>query len=159
SPTVGSSSMYRRSFPPFPLSSRAILILCASPPESVGAACPSLMYPSPTSCSTFSFRPSDGTSKKKLIASFTVSAGMSSIFLFLYLPERTSLWNLFPPHSSHVTYTSARKCISISCTPAPSHVSHLPPATLNEKCDGVSPFDFASHVPAITFLISSYAFI
>ena len=38
-----------------------------------------------------------------------------------------------PPHVSHVTKMSGRKCISTRSTPSPWHASQRPPFTLNEK--------------------------
>ena len=52
SPVVGSSRMYISRSPPSDARCAAILIRCASPPESVVAGWPSRRYPRPISSST-----------------------------------------------------------------------------------------------------------
>src|SRR5712692_6954712 len=51
-----------------------------------------------------------------------------------------------PLHTSHVTYTSGRKCISILICPSPAQASHRPPLTLNENRPGRYPRTLASLV-------------
>src|ERR1017187_6660851 len=60
------------------------------------------------------------------------------MFLPLYLTSRIFAWYRVPLQSSQGNSTSARNCISTVTVPSPSHVLHLPPGTLNEKCPGVS---------------------
>ena len=55
-----------------------------------------------------------------------------------------SLLYLFPLQTSHLTYTGAKKCISIFFNPSPSQLSHLPPLTLNENLPGLKPLTLAS---------------
>src|SRR3990167_9669741 len=70
------------------------------------------------------------------------------MFLFLYFTVRVSFSKRFPRHTSHVTYTVGRKCISTAIVPLPSHVSHRPPFTLNENLPGPHPRRRASAVSA-----------
>src|SRR4030066_465750 len=69
---------------------------------------------------------------------------ISAIFLPLYLTSRVSLLYLFPLHTSHVTYMSGRKCISIFTIPSPAHASHLPPFTLKEYLPALYPLTLDS---------------
>ena len=78
-PVVGSSSIY--SVLPVPTfeSSVESFTRWASPPLSVVACCPSVMYPSPTSKRVLSFRSIPGISLKKSTASVTVISSTSAI--------------------------------------------------------------------------------
>src|SRR5436190_21512068 len=91
--------------------------------------------------------------------SSTLNSSTSKMLLFLYCTSSTSSLNFFPPHDSQVRCTSARNCISTTCSPSPLQVSHLPPSTLNEKCFGRKPRILLSGCFAYNSLISSYAFI
>src|SRR5262249_56111335 len=53
-----------------------------------------------------------------------------------------------PLQTSHGTYTSGRKCISILIVPSPEHASHRPPFTLNENRPGWYPRTLASRLEA-----------
>ena len=77
----------------------------------------------------------------------------SEIFLPLYFTVKVSLLYLFPLHTSHLTYTSGRKCISTFIIPSPSQASHLPPLTLKLNLPGLYPLALASWVPANSSLI------
>ena len=63
------------------LSSVAILIRCASPPESVVADWPSVRYPSPRSFSTSIFLPTTGSAAKNATPSSTDMFSTSSMVL------------------------------------------------------------------------------
>src|SRR6185312_605035 len=133
---------------PFPLPRNdASFTRCASPPESVSVDCPNLIYPKPTSlngCIFFAisaplisfFLAEDFSFPKNEIASSTLISSTSKILLSLYFTSSTSSLNLFPLQTSHIKCTSARNCISTTCSPSPLHASHLPPSTLKEKCLG-----------------------
>ena len=58
--------------------------------------------------------------------------------MFLPLNVMSSVSRLYraPLHTSHGTYTSGRKCISILIVPSPAHASQRPPFTLNENRPG-----------------------
>ena len=145
---MGSSKINKR-FPwPFPFPKKeASFTRCASPPESVSEDCPNLIYPKPTSLNgciflaisapliSFFF-PEVFSFPKKAMASSTLISNTSKIFLSLYFTSNTSCLNLFPPQTSQVKCTSAKNCISTTCSPSPLHASHLPPSTLKEKCLG-----------------------
>ena len=60
-------------------SSFVSLILCASPPESVVALCPSLIYPSPTEERTESLFLIEGILSKTTSASSTLKLSISAI--------------------------------------------------------------------------------
>jgi len=77
-----------------------------------------------------------GTFPKNCSASYTVMFRTSEMFLPLYVTESVSELYRLPLHSSHLTKTSERNCISICLTPSPSHAKHLPSGTLNENCPG-----------------------
>src|SRR3989344_7082246 len=66
------------------------------------------------------------------------------MLFFLYFTSSVSFINLFPLHTSHVTYTVGKKCISTATRPFPWHASHRPPLTLNEKRPGPHARAFAS---------------
>ena len=135
-PVVGSSKMKSVCPSNCAVKCAASFTRCASPPDNVVAGCPSLRYPSPTSSRILSFcatRFPSARLLKKSIASFTVIERMSSTFFPLYRISRASFLYRFPLQLSHVRYKSAMNCISIFWTPSPSHVSHRPPGTLNEK--------------------------
>ena len=68
----------------------------------------------------------------------------SAIVLPWNLTARTSALNLAPPQASQVIQTSGRKCISIRFWPAPSQVSHRPPAMLKLNRRDVYPRTLAS---------------
>ena len=53
------------------------------------------------------------------------------------LTSSTSFLKRFAPQASHGTNTLARNTISTRTWPAPSQVSHRPPATLKENVLGV----------------------
>ena len=96
-----------------------------------------------------------GTALKNSRASSTVISRTSYIFFPLYLTSRVSLLYRFPPHTSHGTYTSGRKFISILMIPSPQQFSHLPPFTLKLNLPFLYPFAFASVVAANKSLIIS----
>src|SRR3990167_10776516 len=73
---------------------------------------------------------------------------MSYMFFFLYLTSSVSLVKRLPLHTSHVTYTVGKKCISTAMVPLPSHVSQRPPFTLKENLPGPHPRRRASAVSA-----------
>ena len=106
------------------------------------------MYPSPTSRSVWSRSAIAGISLKNSFASSTVISSTSNTFFFLYFTLRVSLSNLFPSHTSHVTYTVGKKCISTAIIPRPSHDSQRPPFTLNENRFAFHPRRRASSVSA-----------
>src|SRR3989344_1763154 len=85
----------------------------------------------------------DGISPKNCSASSTVMHKMSYMFFFLYLTSSVSLVKRLPLHTSQVTYTVGKKCISTAIVPLPSQVSHRPPPrsclTLKEKRFGFHP--------------------
>jgi hypothetical protein len=58
-------------------------------------------------------------------------------------------------HTSHGTYTSGRKFISILMVPSPAHASHRPPLTLNENRPGWYPRTLASVVAAKSLRMAS----
>ena len=60
----------------------------------------------------------------------------SAMFLPLKVTSSVSRLYRAPPHTSHGTYTSGRKCISILMVPSPAQASQRPPRTLNEKRPG-----------------------
>ena len=60
----------------------------------------------------------------------------SAMFLPLYRTSRVSRLYRAPWHTSHGTYTSGRKFISIRIVPSPAQCSHRPPLTLNENRPG-----------------------
>ena len=130
SPVVGSSKIYNVFPVAFLDNSVANLTRCASPPDKVVEGCPNLIYPSPTSYKVWIFDFILGMFSKNFNASSTVISRTSLIVLPLYLTSSVSLLYLFPLHTSHGTYISGKKCISIFKTPSPEHASHLPPATL-----------------------------
>ena len=68
-----------------------------------------------------------------------VMASTSAMDRPLYCISRLSLLYRFPPHSSQVTYTSGRKCISILNRPSPLHASQRPPLTLKLNRPGPYP--------------------
>src|SRR3989344_4200419 len=68
------------------------------------------------------------------------------IFFFLYLTSRVSFSKRLPRHTSQVTYTVGRKCISTAIVPLPWQVSQRPPFTLNENRPGPHPRKRASTV-------------
>src|SRR3990167_6434853 len=70
------------------------------------------------------------------------------MFLFLYFTVRVSLSKRFPRHTSHLTYTVGKKCISTAISPFPSQASQRPPFTLNEKRFAFHPRARASGVAA-----------
>ena len=53
-----------------------------------------------------------------------------------------------PPQTSHSTWTSGRKLISMRCIPWPSQASQRPPAVLKEKRLAVNPRMRASVISA-----------
>src|SRR3989338_6698232 len=61
------------------------------------------------------------------------------MFLFLNLTSSVSFMNRFPLHTSQVTYTVGKKCISTATSPFPWHASQRPPFTLNENRPGPQP--------------------
>ena len=77
----------------------------------------------------------------------------SLIFLPLYVTANVSLLYLFPPQTSHFTYTSDKKCISILIVPSPEQFSHLPPGILKEKRPALYPLALASGRDAYSSLI------
>src|SRR5574344_2415577 len=89
------------------------------------------------------------------MASDTRMSNTSAIFLPLNLTRKVSLLYLVPWHTSHGTYISGKKCISIFLTPSPQQASHLPPLTLNENLPLSYPFIFDSFISANKSLISS----
>lgn len=92
---------------------------------------------------------------KNSSASSTVISSTSDIVFPLYFTSKVSLLYLFPWHTSHGTYTSDKKCISIFNIPSPLQASHLPPATLKLNLPLSYPRIFASFVPANMSLIKS----
>src|SRR5204862_3183588 len=100
-----------------------------------------------------------GSVIKKSIASSTLISKTSKILLSLYFTSNTSSLNLFPPQLSQVKCTSARNCISTTCSPSPLQVSQRPPSTLKEKCLGSKPRILLKGCLEYRSLISSYAFI
>jgi len=147
-PVVGSSSIYNVFPVAFLDSSVASFTLCASPPESVVEGCPSFMYPSPTSASVWIFCLILGTFAKNSNASSTVISSTSDMLFPLYFTSNVSWLYLLPLHTSHGTYISGRKCISILRTPSPWQASHLPPGTLKLNLPFWYPLIFASFVVA-----------
>jgi hypothetical protein len=154
SPVVGSSSIYRV-VPVDRLDrSNASLIRWDSPPDRVGADCPSVIYPSPTSDSTCTIRSIRGNAAKNIHASSIVIARTSAIFFHLNCTESVSLLYRVPRHDSHWTYTSGKKCISIFFIPSHSHISHRHPRVLNENLPGPNPLFPASTEAANTSRIN-----
>ena len=73
-------------------------------------------------------------------ASPTLMSRTSDIDRPLYFTSRVSRLYRFPLHTSHVTYTSGRKCISILIWPSPEQFWQRPPrgaGTLKENRPGV----------------------
>ena len=91
------------------LSSVAILIRCASPPESVVADWPSVRYPSPRSFSTSIFLLTDGSSAKKLTPSSTDMLSTSVIVLPRSVTSSVSALKRAPLQAPQVTSTSGMK--------------------------------------------------
>ena len=58
------------------------------------------------------------------------------MFLPLNVTRRVASLKRFPWQTSQGTYTSARKCISTTFMPSPSHASQRPPFTLKLKRPG-----------------------
>src|SRR3990167_152579 len=58
------------------------------------------------------------------------------MLFFWYFTSSVSFINRLPLHTSHVTYTVGKKCISTATRPLPWHASQRPPLTLNEKRPG-----------------------
>ena len=75
--------------------------------------CPSFIYPNPTSFNVCILSLIRGILSKNCNASSTVISNTSAIDLSLYFTSNVSLLYLFPLHTSHGTYTSGKKCISI----------------------------------------------
>src|SRR3989338_389302 len=158
-PVVGSSNKYTV-FPRFTFaSSRVNLIRCDSPPDSVVALCPNLIYTNPTSNNVCNFRLIELCASKNGNASSTLISSTSAIFFSLYTTSSVSLLYLFPKQSSHCTYTSGKKFISILITPSPKHFSHLPPSTLNENRPALYPRAFACFDDANKIRTSSKIFL
>src|SRR3989344_728163 len=61
------------------------------------------------------------------------------MFFFLYFTSSVSFINRLPLHTSHVTYTVGRKCISTATKPLPWHASQRPPFTLKLNLPGPHP--------------------
>src|SRR6476661_6035814 len=95
-----------------------------------------------------------GTAEKNSTASSTVIFNTSLIDFPLYLISRVSRLYLLPLHFSQCTYTSGKKFISITRMPPPSHRSHRPLFTLNEKRPALYPLILASGTEANNVLIS-----
>jgi len=81
---------------------------------------------------------------KNSSASSTLMASTSLMLRPLYFTSSVSRLYRLPLHTSQVTYTSGRKCISILICPSPAQFSHRPPRTLNEKRPGWNPRILAS---------------
>src|ERR687885_1504276 len=111
------------------------------------------MYPRPTSFRVRNFFSTIDIFRKNSNASSTVISSTSEIVFPLYFTVSVSELYLLPLHSSHVTYTSGKNCISIFFTPPPSHVSHLPSETLNENLPALYPISFERGVFANNSLI------
>src|SRR5262245_50259672 len=127
-------------FAPFPFPrNEASLTRCASPPDKVSDDWPSLIYPNPTSLRGWIALTIAGSVIKKSIASSTLMSSTSKMLLSLYFTSSTSSLNRLPPQDSQIKCTSARNCISTTCSPSPLQVSHRPPSTLKEKCFGSNP--------------------
>ena len=142
SPVVGSSKI-NKVFPcdlPLP-KKEASFTRWASPPLNVLDDCPSFTYPNPTSdkgCMARAMElPIFSSDLKKDIASSTDISNTSCMFFSLNLTSSTSSLNFLPRQDSQGKCTSAKNCISITCSPSPLQVSHLPPSTLNEKKAGL----------------------
>src|SRR5438552_3168925 len=75
---------------------------------------------------------------------WTLISSTSGLARPLYLTSAVSRLYRRPLHTSHVTYTSGRKCISILIWPSPAQFSHRPPRTLNENRPGLYPRTRAS---------------
>ena len=148
---MGSSKIYSVFPVAFLESSAASFIRCASPPDNVVDGCPSLIYPNPTSYKVWIL----GIFSKNCRASSTVISKTSAIVFPLYLTSKVSLLYRFPLQTSHGTYISGKKCISILNIPSPLHASHLPPSTLKLKRPFSYPLIFASFVLANISLIIS----
>src|SRR5690606_18275546 len=97
--------------------------------------------------------------EKNSIASSTLISSTSAMFLSLNFTSSTSSLKRFPPHDSQTRCTSARNCISTTCSPSPLQVSHLPPSTLNEKCFAWNPRILLKGCFENKSLIVSYALI
>src|SRR5262249_42357136 len=95
---------------------------------------------------------------KRASASSTVSDKQSRIDNPRHFTASTFSVKRRPPHASHGTVTSARKCISSVTVPCPRHVSQRPPATLNEKAPAASSSPRPSSVRAKRGRSSSIAF-
>src|SRR3989344_2547665 len=78
-------------------------------------------------------------SAKNERASSTVMLSTSWIFFFLYFTSSVSFIKRLPLHTSQVTYTVGKKCISTATKPLPWHASQRPPFTLNENLPGPQP--------------------
>src|SRR5512145_1922936 len=90
----------------------------------------------------------EGTFWKNSDACSTVMASTSAMLFPLYFTSSVSRLYLDPLQTSHVTYTSGRKCISILIRPSPSHASHLPPFTLKLYLPALYPRTRDSGKPA-----------
>src|SRR5688572_24992110 len=147
-------------FAPFPFPKReASLTRCASPPDNVSEDCPSFIYPNPTSLKGRMALTIAGSAIKKSMASSTLMSSTSNMLLSLYFTSSTSSLNRLPPQDSQVKCTSARNCISTTCSPSPLQVSQRPPSTLKEKCLGSKPRILLNGCFEKRSLISSYALI
>ena len=153
-PVVGSSKINKVLPVSFLYNSEANFTLWASPPDNIVDGWPNLIYPNPTSSNAFNLLEIFGWFLKKNTASDTVISKTSEIDFPLYLTSSVSLLYLFPWQDSQFTKTLGKKSISTNLTPAPLHVSHLPPFTLNEKAPCFNPLIFDSVSEENKFLIS-----
>ena len=95
-PVVGSSKTNSVLPVAFLCNSLASFTRSASPPERVGALCPNLIYPYPTSSRTCSLCFIFGTLSKNANASVTRISSTSAMFLPLYFMFNVSLLYLVP---------------------------------------------------------------
>src|SRR5688572_2847473 len=127
-------------FAPFTLPKKeASLTRSASPSHNVSDDCTSFICPKPTSLKGCIALTITGSTINKSISTSTLMSRTSNMLLSLYFTSSTSSLNRLPPQDSQVKCTSARNCISTTCSPSPLQVSQRPPSTLKEKCLGSNP--------------------
>src|SRR5947207_800995 len=91
-----------------------------------------------------------GWLEKNSHASSHERSRISATFLPRNVMSSVSRLYRAPLHTSHGTYTSGRKCISILIVPSPAHASERPPFTLKLKRPRRSPRTRDSCVCAIS---------
>ena len=146
SPTVGSSNTYKvcgAFCPRLPTSSRTLASSvtsfkrCASPPLSVGEACPSSKYPRPTSCKSCSGWAMAGMVAKNSTASSTSIFSTAPTDLPRHCTAKVCGLKRAPLHTSQGTLTSGKKLMATVRMPWPSQAGQRPAPVLKLKREAV----------------------